>query len=254
MTRRAATGVIVVAAVIGLALMAWAVVGFTSNASSVKASDYASMAVAGATLLLAAITGTLALFTWETLASARQEMKDTAEALKVAQDQARASSEQARLAEETLLAGWRPLLTEPLAATMLSPRAQQYTRVTIVPHRDQNFAFDIGLVNSGRGPAIVTNALFAMGSLNIPCVRFRPRIVPPNEVLVVTFEVDQRPENQELIKAIADTTGTFDFKVSVVYHDLGPIRAWRSLGRFARDGRSTTFEVVDVEITPVPLE
>ncbi len=68
--------VIVVAAAAGVWLLAWAAHGFSSSTSSLKASDYASLGAASATLALAAITGTLALFTGESLIAARQEIKD----------------------------------------------------------------------------------------------------------------------------------------------------------------------------------
>jgi hypothetical protein len=245
--RRWAPRVVVVAAVLGLALMAVGLVGFLVKAASLSPADSASIAVAGATMLLAATTGALALFTWESLATAQQEMRNTEVALKVAR-------EQARIAEETLLAGWRPLLTEPLGASTFNPRAEHYVRVNITPRLDQNFTFEVGFVNSGRGPAIVTKAMFGMGSLAIAATQFRPRIVPQNEVLIATFEVDHRPDYQELVRALGDTTGTYDFKVAATYHDIGPLRAWQSLGRLVRLGRSMDFEVFNLEVTEIPLE
>lgn len=46
----------------------------------------------------------------------------------------------------------------------------------------------------------------------------------------------------------------YDFKVSVVYHDLGRQRAWRSLGRLRRQGNSDEFALRDVDVTDIALE
>jgi hypothetical protein len=224
--------------------------------------DLASGAVAGATMVLASITGTLALFTWESVVVGQREIKDTEAALAAARATAKASSDQARIAEETLLAGWRPLLTEPLE-TRLSASDQELAWVDLIPYPAGGpYTVEIGFLNTGRGPAFVTKALFGIGSFAIPAVKMRPSIVPPGEPLAATFELDPAGTEKSLVDAFLDVGNTYDFKTSATYHDLGRQRAWQSTGRLGRRGVSmnagmgggATLEMVEVEITDVQLE
>jgi hypothetical protein len=232
--------------VFGLVLAVSGAVGFLSSAQHANQPDFASLAVAGATLLLTAVTGTLALLTWESLAATRQGARNTEAALGL-------EREQAQIARDALRASSRPLLIEPSAATAFANRALEYTRITIDASLSQTAVFAIAWVNMGPGAAVVTKALFGMGTVAFPADKVTPRIVPPGAIVLSTFTLVPEHSDQ-IVRAVQDVGGGYDFKTSVEYHDLGAARAWRSVCRLERDGRSKSFKQIDLLVTDIPID
>src|SRR5437762_2974732 len=86
---------------VAAALTGWAVLGLlglvpppTSNGTALTPSDLGSMSVAGATLLLATATVSLAVFTWRSLRLGRAELSLAEATLRTAEEQAKRSADQ----------------------------------------------------------------------------------------------------------------------------------------------------------------
>lgn len=135
---------------VGGALLVWSGVlpDYKGPSRQALGPDLGSAIVAGATMVLAGLTGLLALFTWESVFTGRQEVIVAEKAVKAAQDQA-------KFAEESLVVSWRPLLAEVPAGR---PALESWRSIEIHPGYEKEFFFPIGFMNHGRGPAFVTNA------------------------------------------------------------------------------------------------
>jgi hypothetical protein len=174
-------------------------------------------------------------------------MKNTEAALAAARDQASAMKRNAEIAEQTLLASWRPLMIEV-------PTPLDGHRFTIDWGRlEQPFRFSITFLNVGHGPAFVTKALFGLGSAAIASTTCRPQIVYQDGTSTVTFEVNPHGPDRSIATALADTANDhlYVFKAVVEYHDVSRQLAWRTTGRAVRIGNGHEFELTDVAVDDI---
>jgi hypothetical protein len=260
--------VVVFTALVGLSLIVGPVLIWSGrlpdyvgpDGKSLATTDLASAAVAGATMLLAAVTGTLALFTWEGLATAQREVLNTERALNAAQDQVEqsrrqvdATNEQARIAQETLVAGWRPLLVEVPVGAGLGEQAERYARVMIQVAFGQEFRFEVGFANFGRGPAFVTSAELLMDAIGSRSANgFQPTIVPERAIMVVSFVLDPQFLGGPDRAMAEDLKRGLRFLVTVSYQELARQRTWRSTQLFeaAAPGEWKPSGVMVAEVMP----
>jgi hypothetical protein len=222
----------------------------------VSAGDLASLAVAGATLLLADFTAILAWLTRRSLAATRREAEIAESALaasnkqatvaedslaaarelaKTTQDLVTATNEVARIAQAQLVASWRPMLVDP------SERG-----VEIGPSMIVTF------VNIGPGPAFVRKGLLGVGAAVRVADEVKPRIVPTGDEVHLTFRLllGQKPTDQAIGMALSNGT---ELNAAVFYHDITGERAWRSRGRLV--GRRTEArQLVDVEVSDADMQ
>jgi hypothetical protein len=225
-------------AVVGLGLLVGALLvwfGPLSNLTgvanqSLTTADLTGAAVAGGTMLLAAGTGVLAMFTLASVFTAQQEVVNTERALQFAGQQVEATNTQNEIAQDTLRASWRPLLAEiPQGGTSLRDNVTQYIRVRITPS-PQGFEFYVGLMNIGRGPAFIVQALLGLGSAIREANGIQPKILAPGDVVVLRFKL--HPPGDALDKSLSIALGASqELSVGVSYHDIGAQRAWRSNGK-----------------------
>lgn len=246
----AATVAATLLGITGLALVVFSAAELLSTRAELAPADLGSLAVAGGTLLLAAFTGGLAVLTFLALEAARAEARDTEAALELSRQQAKSSAELASHTRTTFLASTRPLLTEPRAARSFSNEAQSHSRITIDAALDHTCVFAVAFVNAGPGSAVVGRSLFGMGTVALPADQVLPRIAPAGEMVQALFTLV--PEHDiATVRAVMDVGGQYDLKVAIEYSDLAGERTWRSLCWLKRDGRSKSFEQINLEVTDI---
>lgn len=258
MRTRLVVPLFVAAGVLGAALLALAglmAVGWMPGVRQpdyghVSAGDLGSLAVAGATLLLADFTAILARLTGRSLAATQREATIAEAALAAATKQAAltadlvtATNDQARIAREQLVASWRPLLVFAERPGTDLPE--------IRPTRDQPFSFFITFVNIGSGPAFVKKGLLMLGSGAFPATDVKPTIVPPGGEVRVFFDVQPQTGGDQQALAIG-LAGGAEPKVGAYYQDIGGERAWRTGGRLVKQG-TYSWRLVDVEVEDIGL-
>ena len=223
------------------------------------------MAVAGATLLLATVTVTLALFTRGSLALGRAELTLAEASLKVVRDQATkqaeqvaasqeqvaasqrqvaatqeqvaATQEQAAIARQTLEATWRPFLVDiPWgSATRQTPWtiAGSTDASTIYVMHDQQgkvTEVEVPLRNIGLGPALISKAGLSIGQLHADATSLSTAIVASGEIVVVGFKIpDDSESDTAVLKAITSSLAAQQpFIVTVFFSDQGGTGDWRT--------------------------
>jgi hypothetical protein len=258
--------VLVAAALLGAALLLLAAViavgwfpgvGRPDYAHGISAGDLASLAVAGATLLLADFTAILARLTGRSLAATRREAKIAEDALAAANKQAAltadlvaATNEQARIAREQLALTWRPLLADPWGTA--DPQ-RGLDDIEIRPTLDQPFAFVVTFANIGAGPAFVKKGLFMLGSAAHLATDVKPAIVARGSQVRLYFDVYPKADGVQNAIAVALAGSGVQPTVGAFYHDIGGERAWRTGGRLVKQG-TYQWRLVDVEVADVGLE
>lgn len=246
-------------------LTAWSVLGLLGlvpapapGGKTLTPTDLASMAVAGATLLLATVTVFLAVFTGRSLALTRAELVLTETSLKAFQDQAvatqaqaaamqsqvgatqaqaaaiqnqvAATQEQAAIARQTMEASWRPLLVDvPWELAQRSSAFQGKTdaaEIDINKTQEGDVTVEVPLRNIGAGPAIITKAGLSVGQLHAEATNLSTAIVAPDQIVRATFKIKTgTPTANGLISALSAQE---PFVVTVFYGDQGGTGSWRS--------------------------
>ncbi len=266
---RAIVAGLAVATAIGVLLLLLAVVVAIGWVPGVARPDYAKgvsigdlggLAVAGATILLATFTATLAWLTRRSIAETQREatIADGAlaaanrqaeaanelarigqEQVKAADRQVAATNEQSRIAQEQLAASWRPLLVNSQSTVDLSPPA------------DVAFQVEVRFVNIGVGPAFVTKGLLALGVAMNVATQVSPTIVPVSAEVQLTFTL--RPATNGVDRAIAEAISSgAQLTAGALYHDISGERAWRSRGRLTQRG-THKWLLADAEVSSIEL-
>jgi hypothetical protein len=262
----------VVAALLGIGMLAIAIaatVGWLSighlDFTRVGVGDLASLAVAGATLLLADFTAILAWLTRSSIKATQREAEIAEAALvasnrqakiasdalaaahqqaKIADRQVEATNKQAQIAQDQLSASWRPILTE--TSLLTSPG------VTISPSLDKTFGVRVPFMNIGRGPAFVAKGMLGLGVAVTPTHNVLPKIVAPAVQVDLIFTISATANGVD--KTIADALiDGQDLSVAVFYTDITGSIAWCSRGQFQHLEQTSTWIVRDVELTSVEL-
>src|SRR5260370_39316832 len=204
---------------------------------ALASSDLASMAVAGATLLLATVTVLLAVFTRRSLDQGRRELLLAEEAVRSAQEQAKKQAEQvtatqaqvaatlaqADVARQTLEASFRPALVDvPLGpATRFSPMLGHVPGAEIAMGTDQQgtVTVEVPLRNIGPGPAVITKAMLSVGQLHGPASALASSIVAVGESVLIGFEI--KPQGAVLINLASQVAAMQTCVVTVFYGEPG---------------------------------
>ena len=267
----------IVGAVVGAALIILAVLTAIGWVPGVRHPDYgviapgdvASLAVAGATLLLADFTAMLAWLTRRSLAATRREAEIAEAALEASNKQAataekalgaareqatiserlvEATNKQTAIAQAQLVASWRPILADPL---VVGPGKvpDSIRSIEIRPTLDKPFDIKIALVNIGVGPAFVNQGLLSLGAALNVTKDLGPKIVPPGGIVLLVFTLN--PTTMEDI-AITNGLGRGDelLAAGALYKDISGEHAWRSRGRLVRQG-TYDWQLVDVEVADI---
>jgi hypothetical protein len=226
--------------------------------------DLASMAVAGATLILATVTVLLAVFTRRSLQQGRAELTLAEATLGTAQEQATRSAEQvaatleqvrvtqdqADIARRTLETGWRPFLVDvPYGYAPPPSRATGITDAAVVTayKRDDGGAVvAISLRNIGSGLAIITKATLSFGELHTSATILSSSVVAVGEAVRLTFDI--KPEGAVLVNMVSQIASERPFIVTANYTDQSGIPNWRSRAYFRvpRDGGRHEVEKVEL--------
>src|SRR6266536_5966416 len=229
-TRRAPVAAALIAGgFLGAALLAFSLVGLAGIISTpigplqqhLSPADLASSAVAGATLMLAVFTAFLATETRESVAATRAEAGIAAAALEEARKSAEAADRHAEIAQETLEAGWRPLLVDVLPPENRADA--DYSHAGETPQGD-GLDFKVRLRNIGSGPAIITRAALHTGSAGVEASRIQSSVVASGERTTLEFEL--RRENIQAHPVIANIKARAALTASVWYGDQGGHHRW----------------------------
>jgi hypothetical protein len=269
---------LVVIALTEVALTGWALLALLGLAPTpapaghaMTPSDLASVAAAGATLILATVTVVLALLTRSslelgraeltladaTLTTAQEQAKQSAEQVTATLSQVKVTQDQADIARRSLEAGWRPFLVDvpygyaspPTSFSGVTDAAvvEAYTRPD-----GGGAKVAMSLRNIGSGLAIVTKAAMSFGQLHADATTLSSSIVAVGEVVRMTFEI--QPKGAVLINMVSQIRANQPFVVTAIYTDQGGINSWRSRAYFKWSGNRYEVEKVELyagdEITP----
>lgn len=235
-----------VAVIAGGLLITAAWLATRADYSQPLAGDVASLAVAGATLLLADFTALLAWFTRGSIAAAlreavatekalaltieqaalaREALEETRNQAEMSRKQAAATDRQAEIAGQTLEGSWRPILASPPANPLAESRHDD-ERFTWLTEVGDVLRFSVTLRNIGRGPAFITeDAFMEVGESRCVSRELTSGIVSPGEPTRIRFQVDIGvAANGSVVAGLRDNQ---PFSVFVRYADLGGHR-WRT--------------------------
>ena len=245
----AAGTAVVVLGILGLGLLAFSILGLFGLIGTplgpvrqhLSPADLASSAVAGATLMLAVFTAFLAIATRASVAATRREAAIAEQGLAAAQEQARIGAEQvkatsrhAEIAQETLEAGWRPILVDvPWGYSLDSDEDAHAFDMYVGKWSDTGptiAAFDVPFRNIGSGPAFIRRALIAGGVAPYEPRGFTSSIVAPRDMTKVKFAL---PQNEAVPTAILEMLKSkepraAEVAVTVWYTDQRGQRTWRT--------------------------
>ena len=241
-----------VAATIGTVLVAYAILSLlgvvpslTAPTHGLSGADLASLAVAGATLLLAAFTAQLALATNAALQLARRETSVAERALATAQsqtakvaEQVEATNRQGALAERALESSWRPMLVDVpsgMAKREIPPfLAMDAAEVNVYKAPESGLRLvAVSLRNIGSGPAFVSKASLSMGAVGAQMTDASSLVIARDEIAHVEFRFDPSA-TPELAAVAGGLDNDQPCRVNVEYSDLGghQWRSWAHLRRY----------------------
>jgi type II secretory pathway pseudopilin PulG len=189
-----------------------------------SATDDASIAVAGATLLLAVLTAGLAYLTYTAVDAARRQEAIANEALAqsrqmaaAADKQAAASERQASSASDTLTASWQPILVDV-------PRGVADVHVM---EKAGDYDLSVPFRNVGTGTAILLGLGVTVMGENGPPGRMLSAIVPPGEITRLGFWLQASDPRYSTL--IGNLKRGDPFEVSVSYTDQHGSPAWMTM-------------------------
>ena len=247
-TRRLTFTGLTIGALVGVAL--FLVAGLTAigkGPAIPHLGDVASLAVAGATVLLAVATATLAWLTRQSLATTEREVVIAEAGLEEARQQAKlsaalvtATNQQVQIARDQLAASRQPLLADP----------RETNRTDIRPDERKPWTFVVKFVNIGPGPALVKKGLLSLGVAHHVASDIGPKIVPSGGEVRLAFTFHPETANGVDAALTRQVMNGGELAVSAFYHGLGREQAWRSVGRLSRQG-TYDWQLVDVEVENV---
>ena len=205
--------------------------------TGLTSTDVISLVVVGATLLLALLTGSLALFTRLAVLTGREEAR-------VANDAVELSREQNAIARESLEASWRPVLVDVPLGKYFTGTSDPAV-IQVAPPSTAPLSGSVPFRNVGSGPAIVkAGAVSADGVAWV--VSFSSTIVPLNEITQVSFAIPRdRPELKPMVESIERRN---PFIASLSYTDQGGRNIWVSKAHVVPTARGWEVRQIDLHL------
>lgn len=222
-------------------LFAYALLGIAGRFSAPNGTDLGGLAVAGATLLLAAFTLELALSTRAALDQAQADFALEHQTLTEVQAQTTELKRQATATEAALTSSWRPILVDvPRGAHERGDiDASSVSAWTDMAKSER--VIELSLMNIGSGPAFIEDATLEVGSARKAHDWASGHAIPSGSVMHLAFRFDLADQVDQTML------------LKVRYKDLGG-HGWRSQASIVTaegDNRIKSVELFDEEsLTP----
>jgi hypothetical protein len=234
--------VVVVTAVLLLLGVAVPLLPPLSTASTLSTADAFALLTGGLTGLLAVGTFVLAAYTRQAVSAGLAETRVAQETLlqaqrqvEIASDQVTATNRQAEVAQATLEASWRPLLTDVPLGQYVERSAmygamvieRDYGQVNVSSNAtDTETTCEVSFRNIGSGPAIIKGAGITGDGVDWNVDSMSRTIIAPGEFTTVTSKIPhERPDLKRLVDAIEQGQV---LTVGLSYTDQGGRNRWRT--------------------------
>jgi hypothetical protein len=213
-----------------------------SKQSSLSTADIVALLAGGLTGLLAVGTFVLAAYTRQAVSAglaetqvAQATLQQAQRQVEIAQAQVTATLQQAAIAQTSLEASWRPLLTDVPGGQYIEKLENRPSELVRVDHGQVDVFIDnqasqlvcrIPFRNIGAGPAFVVGADLSGGGVSWNPASMSRSIIAAQELTLVIFNLPMdRADLQPLINAVQQAQSP---TATLAYTDQGGQNRWRT--------------------------